>query len=955
MKVMWVGNQHDQPTGYGTIAKNVIQHVQHNSQHQMVEFAVSGVQRVRPYEWEGVKVYSQSTYGGKMGLGDWASVDAIEKPDVWMLNFDAWATADASGHSVIPKIGIKYALYPPVDHDPLPPPWYDVMRNAVDIVPYCDFGARVIREGVGPTVHISKPIHHGIDTSVFKPLDVKKADVFGHDTDEDAFVVGIFKNNQGTRAKYELQLEACRMFLDTVQDDRVRFFIMAHATGSQSPNLVELVNRFGLSGKVFIIGASQYKSGLTAEEIAPYYNACDVVLNCVAGEGYGLPVVEAFGCGTPVIGTAFTSMPELILGREGEIKKKIYGNGECYEGARGWVVPTSGKEYTALKRSDRRIFLPQDAAAALVQAYSGKDKLTQMGINGNEWAQRLDWKTIGDQWIAQFDAMESLVKPKVYSWKPLQQDEEGKVGGNKTACVVFSWNRPNYLVKTLDSLAHNTRADECDWFFYQDGWQNEEGQFPYCNDETEVAVQAKVQNCVEILTDFPFKYKEIIAKQANVCIGRQLQEAKAKLFGMGYEHVIFFDDDHVVSEDYIDVLLKLHEQYPDAIVGAQASEIRNIPSYSKLDMVGVTTKSQGDGKAKAGRWRWLAYLLPKSVHDATVEEMDGYMDFTGLSYRNIPHHAVRQRYGCEITGFDGVMDVICNQHEIKRIATVIPRGRYIGESGLFGTPKVFAAMGFPTEDVFKFDESSYERFVTPEDAAADRTVEAHGDQLIPDSRGQLEGKDDWVEKAITDGVHEGDVVVDMGACIGYYTTLMSRLVGPSGIVYAFEPDPDNFSTLQKNTSKMANVVCVNAAVGANEGKAQLSLAPLNRGNNCIGYTGSDRHAIEVDMVSLDGYFKAKEISYPINFMKIDVEGVEGDAIRGAMRTINRSKDLAVCTEYSPKRMEEYGMTRKEFIDVMGKTGMVLVADRYGDASNKKLLDGYKETISFTDLIYRKAE
>ena len=954
MRIVWVGNQHDQPTGYGTIAKNVIQHVHHNSRHEMMEFAVSGIQRVRPYMWDGVKVFGQSSYGGKMGLGDWARIQKDEDPDLWMINFDAWATSDATGDSVIPRIGIPYAIYPPVDHDPLPPPWYAVLRNAIDIVPYCDFGARVMREGLGPTTPISEPIHHGIDTSVFRPMDVDRSAVFGQPVDANAFIVGIFKNNQGSRAKYELQLEACRLFLNTVQDERIRFFILASKVGNQSPNLEELVRRFNLTGRVFIIGEHQYKAGLTAEELAPYYNACDVILNCVAGEGYGLPIIEAFGCGVPVIGTAFTSMPELITGVEGEIEKKVLGNGECYEGSRGWLVPTSGKEYTALKRSERRVFLPQDGAAALIRAYEDGDKRREMGQNAHKWVQHLDWKLIGDQWIDYFNGLESRVKPKQYTWGPLPEEEQGAVGGNKTACVVFSWNRPDYLVKTLDSLVKNTKADECDWFFYQDGWKNDE-RWPYCNEKDEETIKGRVAQCLEIISQFGFKHKEIVTREDNACIGHQLQEAKARLFQV-YDNVIFFDDDHIVSPDYIDVLLKLNDQYPDAIVGAQATEIRNIPAYATIDMVGVTSDtSPGDAIARGGRWRWLAYLLPKAIHLATVDEMDEYMEFIGPSYRNIPHHAVRIKYGCEVTGFDGVMDVICNRHEIERIATVVPRARYIGESGLFGTPGIYAKMGFPKHDVIEFDETSYDKFISPLDEP-DRRIEVHGHQMTPDARGRLEGEDPWLVDLMTRRIHPGDTVVDVGANIGYYTTLMSDLVGPTGKVIAFEPDPTNFALLEENTAGLENVVLVQAAViaeGYKEG-VPLYLSKTNTGDHRLNCPGKGREAIDVATVSLDSYFLCQPDIIGVDFIKIDVQGAEADVIKGAANLLAASPDVDLVVEYAPKMMAEYGVGPDVMLDDLESAGFILQDVRGG----RPIVDRRPPECphnDFTDLWYTRAE
>lgn len=699
MKIVWCSNMHLQPTGYATICRHVVPHVQNNSHHEMVEFAISGISRVLPFEWKGIKVYGVTGHGGKFGMGDWPTVQALEKPDVWLLNFDAWAAGP-----VIAQMGIKYAIYPPIDHDPLPPVWLDSLKGAYEIVPYCKFGKRVMREGLGMVYPIMDPIPHGVDTKIFRPMEVSKTKAFGRETPQDSFVVGICKNNQGTRAKYELQLEGFRMFLDRIGDDSPRLYLHTSKTGNQAFDIAELVRRFNLSGHVYLVGPGRYRYGLSDEELAVTYNACDVLLNAVAGEGWGLPITEAFACGKPVIATAFSSMPELLTGVEGETEKKVWDQGECIEVERGWLVPTSGSEFTLGKRSRRRVFRAEDVAAALTEAYEHPEKRKVMGEAAHKWVRALDWKQVGNQWIEYLDGLEKRIMPRKYSWKPIETEPMG----NKTACVIFSFNRPDYLVKTLDSLSKNTKADECDWYFYQDGWKNDP-KYPYLSEKDEVECHKRVQQCVEILGNFPFKHKEIITKEYNVCIGRQREEAKAHLFEQ-YDHVIFFDDDHVVSKDYIDILLKLHEQFPDAVVGAQATESRNISPNATLDEVGVTVKQTEQTEVRPGRWRWLGYLLPKAVHEVMVEEMNKYMEFIGPSYRNIPHAAVKVKYGVQVTGADGMMDKILDRHGIKRIATVIPRGKYIGEVGLFTDSRLHKAMGWGCNPRYEFDESEVKEF-----------------------------------------------------------------------------------------------------------------------------------------------------------------------------------------------------------------------------------------------------
>ena len=943
MRICWVSNHHNQPTGYATICRNVVPYIQNNSKHQMVEFAISGIQRVLPETWKNVKVYGATNFGGKFGQGDWATVHNLENPDVWMINFDAWA-AGAS----IPNVGIKYVIYPPVDHDPLPPVWLDSLQGAIDIVPYCAFGERVIREGLGPTAPVSPYIPHGVDTKTFRPLKVDRSAVFGRDVLDDTFFIGIFKNNQGTRAKYEVQLEGIRLFLNTVKDDNVRIYIHANKIGGQAPDLGELVGRYNLSRYVYMIAPDRYHYGISEQELAETYNACDVVLNCVAGEGWGFPITEAFACGVPVIGTAFSSMPEILSGVEGEIEKNILTNGECYEVDRGWLVPTSGREFTLGKRSERRTFKPNDVAAALTKAYENPTKRRKMGERAHNWVQQLDWDLVGDRWIDYFDKIEETIMPRKFSWKPYPEEELSPVGKSKTACVVFSFNRPNYLVKTLDSLARNTKADECDWYFYQDGWKNDE-RFPYTSEDGEVNVQKHVQNCVEILEGYPFKHKEIVAKEYNVCIGRQVQEAKARLFEL-YDRVIFFDDDHVVSPDYIDTLLKMHAQYPDAIVGAQATESRNIPRDAQLDEVGVVVKSLGDAHAVPGRWRWLAYLLPKSAHLATVAEMDDYMEFIGPSYRDIPHHAVRVKYECEVTGFDGVMDKVCNTKGIERISTVMPRARYIGEMGLFGTPEIYKRMGFPKWDKFTFDESGVTEF-REYGAAEEVMVEAHGHTIKPDSRGKLEGADDWVTDVIKQVVKEGDTVLDIGACVGYYTVLMSDLVGSTGKVYAFEPDPTNFAILKDNVGDNVNVRLEKAAVaGTHCCESKLYTSKTNMGDHrlCPAYDGQE--SVNVLQISLDEYWP-EGMRIP-TFIKLDVQGAEWAAVRGAVGLLEASPDVQIVMEYSPKMMREYGDDPETFIKSLAVSGYALkaVRDQMMPFTFDDLLKAYPaDKDGFTDL------
>ena len=77
------------------------------------------------------------------------------------------------------------------------------------------------------------------------------------------------------------------------------------------------------------------------------------------------------------------------------------------------------------------------------------------------------------------------------------------------------------------------------------------------------------------------------------------------------------------------------------------------------------------------------------------------------------------------------------------------------------------------------------------------------------------------------------VVADIGANVGLYTFLLARCVGERGLVYAFEPNPALFASLETNcrTNGVANVRLHNVALGAQDDTLTLTRARFNSGDN----------------------------------------------------------------------------------------------------------------------------
>ena len=172
-------------------------------------------------------------------------------------------------------------------------------------------------------------------------------------------------------------------------------------------------------------------------------------------------------------------------------------------------------------------------------------------------------------------------------------------------------------------------------------------------------------------------------------------------------------------------------------------------------------------------------------------------------------------------------------------------------------------------------------------------------------------------------VKEGDVVVDLGANIGYFTLLAAKLVGKKGKVYAFEPEPRNYQYLIRNIQLNGydNVVALQKAVADKPGKIKLFICPYDTGHHTIqkydgiqayrpDFVDEKKEFVEVDQVCLDDFFK--NITTKINVIKMDVEGAEMLALAGMEQLIRENKNLIMLIEFFPLLIKEMGQSPEKF-------------------------------------------
>jgi FkbM family methyltransferase len=170
-------------------------------------------------------------------------------------------------------------------------------------------------------------------------------------------------------------------------------------------------------------------------------------------------------------------------------------------------------------------------------------------------------------------------------------------------------------------------------------------------------------------------------------------------------------------------------------------------------------------------------------------------------------------------------------------------------------------------------------------------------------------------------VHAGDRVLDIGANFGYYSYPLSRAAGSTGHVYAFEPVPFTFRTLQivAHLLRLRNVEIIPKGCGDRAGTITLDVPLQANGAMSTGlayisgrkqdhagkeaqirWTATRRVVAEV--IRLDDFLPALD---DLSFVKIDVEGAELFTFRGGERTIERHHPTVLC-EINPWYLEGFG-------------------------------------------------
>jgi len=230
----------------------------------------------------------------------WGAQIGISLMDTWVMEPENY------------PVGFHWVPWYPVDHEPMPNIVRSKIGQAFKRIAMSRFGERMTHLAGLDCYYVP----HGIETATFKPYD-KMAMREELKIPKDKWVVGTVAMNKGNPSRKNFY-EMVEGFADFKKSHKDAFYFLQTDKGEHGTdvvNLPELLIGYGLAEGEDYMFCNQYNNivGFPPEYMAKLYSALDVHMLVSAGEGFGIPTIEAQACGCPVIVGDWTASSELCF------------------------------------------------------------------------------------------------------------------------------------------------------------------------------------------------------------------------------------------------------------------------------------------------------------------------------------------------------------------------------------------------------------------------------------------------------------------------------------------------------------------------------------------------------------------------------------------------------------------------------------------------------------------
>jgi FkbM family methyltransferase len=219
----------------------------------------------------------------------------------------------------------------------------------------------------------------------------------------------------------------------------------------------------------------------------------------------------------------------------------------------------------------------------------------------------------------------------------------------------------------------------------------------------------------------------------------------------------------------------------------------------------------------------------------------------------------------------------------------------------------------------------------------------------------------WHEPETVDLIHRvvspGMVFFDVGAHVGQYSLIASKLVGQDGAVHSFEPHPILFEALRRNLrrNQCHNVCSHNAAADVHPGSSTLFLATAsNVGATSLRPPANDSgERSAVQRSALDTYVRSRGIGR-VDLVKLDVEGAELDALQGARAVLVENPEICIIYEIFEPTARLFGRSTTDVARYLRTLGFQIFRINAGIRLNPNIA-ATSETLGFNAVATRRPD
>jgi FkbM family methyltransferase len=205
---------------------------------------------------------------------------------------------------------------------------------------------------------------------------------------------------------------------------------------------------------------------------------------------------------------------------------------------------------------------------------------------------------------------------------------------------------------------------------------------------------------------------------------------------------------------------------------------------------------------------------------------------------------------------------------------------------------------------------------------------------------------------VINNIKKGDTVFDIGANIGYFTTLFSKIVGESGQVFSFEPNPTAFKQLQRNL----DLNNLKAKLYLNAVSEEVDFITIEESSNLGGSkirlresSEAQNNPVSIKTIVIDQFIEENNIK-SVDFLKIDIEGSELMALKGARQSMRDGIIKQIMVEINPKTLEYFYCDWRDLAGLLLENYTLYKLTDTKKTIDKKVIENELKKHSYINLI-----